>query len=102
MVVGKDVKLECRKTGRDSCFGSNTFKWIGGPENDVIAFDDSVSEHSKYAVHKFKNGYTLTIKNVTAVDLNVSYACHCGFYKFEEILRTRLFKKDRKYVMSKI
>ena len=97
-VLGQDVQLKCTATGGDSCFGSKkTFKWLGGPKNYVIAFGNSVLDHDKYVILHETNEYTLTIKNASSIDFDVSYVCHCRFYYHEEILRERTLKKIREY-----
>ena len=97
-VLGQDVQLKCTATGGDSCCGPNkTFICKGGPKNDVIAFGNSVSDHDKYVILHETNEYTLTIKNASSVDFDVSYVCHCRFYYHEEILREKYLEKIREY-----
>ena len=96
VIVGTDVVLTCTATG-SKCDG--TYKWVGGPFNDVLALDTSVLNHTKYAVNR-EDGYSLIIKNLSPKDINSSYVCHCGFYKFESILKQDAsFEKDRKYII---
>lgn len=93
-VLGQDVQLKCTSTGGDSCFGTKkTFKWIGGPKNDVIAFGNSVSDHDKYVILHETNEYTLTIKNASSVDFDVSYVCHRRFHFHKEILQEKYLEK---------
>lgn len=84
---GVDIRLKCMATGSSDCFGSGIFKWIGGPEKEVISFDVRVFDRTKYSVFHDKGDYLLVIKNVTPRDLNISYACHCGFYNLTKILK---------------
>lgn len=84
---GDNILLKCMATGNSDCFGSGIFKWIGGPKKEVISFDVRVFDRTKYTAYHDKGEYLLVIKNVTAKDLNVSYACHCGFYNLTKILK---------------
>lgn len=84
---GDDISLKGTAKGREDCFGSRIFKWIGGPEKEVISFDVQVYDHSKYTVFHERGHYWLVIKNCTARDIDIPYACHCGFYYVESILK---------------
>ncbi|CAC5421669.1 unnamed protein product [Mytilus coruscus] len=87
IIFGVDVVLECMAIGQGKdCFGSRIFKWSGGPENDLISFDNRLLYPTKYRLI-YTNTYSLVIKNVTTKDLNVPYACHCGFHNFEDVLK---------------
>ncbi|XP_071123161.1 uncharacterized protein [Mytilus edulis] len=84
---GYDIQLKCTAKGNEDCFGSRIFKWIGGPEKEVISFDVQVYDHSKYKVFHERGHYWLVIKNSTARDIDIPYICHCGFYYSESILK---------------
>ncbi|XP_052065363.1 uncharacterized protein LOC127705147 isoform X3 [Mytilus californianus] len=83
---GDDISLKCTAKGSEECFGSQIFKWIGGPEKEVISFDVQVYDHNKYTVVHEGGHYWIVIKNVTGKDIDIPYACHCGFYYLESIL----------------
>lgn len=84
---GYDIQLKCTAKGSEDCFGSRIFKWIGGPEKEVISFDVQVYDHRKYKVFHERGHYWLVIKNSTARDIDIPYICHCGFYYSESILK---------------
>ncbi|XP_063400121.1 uncharacterized protein LOC134684744 [Mytilus trossulus] len=91
LILGNDIQLVCTATGK-KCTG--TFQWDGGPQKETgfITFDSTVSDLSKYSLDRKQKGhYTLTIKNLTERDLNISYTCHCGFYHFENVLRNEAY-----------
>lgn len=84
---GYDIKLKCTAKGSGDCLGSRIFKWIGGPEKEVISFDVQVNDHSKYKAFHERGHYWLVIKNSTARDIEIPYTCHYGFYYSESILK---------------
>ncbi|VDI56652.1 Hypothetical predicted protein [Mytilus galloprovincialis] len=86
ILFGNDIRLKCTAKGSGDCFGSRIFIWIGGPEQKVISFDVQVYD-SKYKVFHERGNYWLVIKNSTIRDIDIPYACHCGFYYLESILK---------------
>lgn len=84
-IIGQDVVLNCTANGR-KCTGS--FKWVGGPNDKVLTYKNKVLDSQKYAVNYIHaKEYALIIRNLSNIDLNVLYVCHCGFYHYGNILR---------------
>lgn len=92
LTLGHDIKLECTANG-SKCTG--TFKWDGGPNNDVISFENSIINRTKYSLdRRTLEKYTLIIKDLSKRDLNVSYFCHRGFFFSGKNLQKQYHKTD--------
>jgi hypothetical protein len=64
----------------DNCTVYETKRWYGGPDDKVLMVNKGIStDKAKYSTSIVKNGFILTILNLTVKDLTVSYTCSCGF-----------------------
>ena len=82
--LGQNVTLFCEV---DNCFANETNRWHGGPDYTLLMLNSGISTNkTKYNTAIEKNGFILTILNLTVKDLNVSYACSCGFHLDKHIL----------------
>ena len=82
--VGQDLTLFCEV---DKCTVNGTKIWRGGPDDKVLMVNSGIStDKTKYNTAIEKNGFILTILNLTVKDLNISYECSCGFYRDKHIL----------------
>jgi hypothetical protein len=71
----------------DNCTVHETKRWYGGPDVKVLMLNNGIStDKAKYNTSIVKNGFILTILNLTVKDLNVSYTCSCGFDLDKHIL----------------
>jgi hypothetical protein len=74
--LGQDLTLFCEV---DNCFANETKRWHGGPDYTLLMLNSEIiTDKTKYNTANEKNGFILTILNLTAKDLNVSYTCSCG------------------------
>ena len=75
--LGQCVLLFCEV---DNFFANETKRWYGGPDDTVLMLHNGIStDKTKYITSIEKDGFILTILNLTVKDLNVSYTCSCGF-----------------------
>ena len=75
--LGQGLTLFCKV---DNCTVHETKRWYGGPDDKVLMLNNGISTvKAKYRTSIEKNGFILTILNLTVKDLNVSYTCSCGF-----------------------
>ena len=82
--LGQDLTLFCKV---DNCFANETKRWYGGPDDNVLMLNSGIStDKTKYNTAIVKNGFILTILNLTVKDLNVSYTCSCGLDLDEHFL----------------
>ena len=82
--LGQDLTLFCEV---DNCFANETKRWHGGPDYTLLMLNSGIStDKSKYNTAIEKNGFILTILNLTVKDLNVSYTCSCGLDLDKHIL----------------
>ena len=74
--LGHALTLFCKV---DNCTVHETKRWYGGPDDKVLMLNSGISNaKAKYSTSIVKNGFILTILNLTVKDLNVSYTCSCG------------------------
>ena len=82
--LGQSLTLFCKVV---NCTVNGTKRWHGGPDNKVLMLKRGVStDKAKYNTSIEKNGFTLTILNLTVEYLNVSYECTCGTESDKHIL----------------
>ena len=82
--LGQNLTLFCEV---DNCFANETKRWHGGPDYTLLMFNSGISTNkTKYNTAIDKNGFILTILNLSVEDLNVSYTCSCGFDLDKHIL----------------
>jgi hypothetical protein len=61
-----------------NCTVNGTKRWRGGPDDKVLMLNSGIStDKAKYSTSIEKNGFILTILNLTVEYLNVSYDCSC-------------------------
>ncbi|CAC5385798.1 unnamed protein product [Mytilus coruscus] len=76
IIDGKDINIAALFIPNYECPQSHT----------VFADSIEVYDHNKYTVVHEGGHYWIFIKNVTAKDIGIPYACHCGFYYLDSIL----------------
>jgi uncharacterized protein YpmB len=70
-----------------NCTVNGTKRWFGGPDDNVLMLNSGIStDKAKYNTSIEKNGFTLTILNLTVEYLNVFYECSCGTDNDKQIL----------------
>jgi hypothetical protein len=66
---------------------NGTKRWRGGPDDEVLMLKTGIPiNKAKYNTSIEKNGFILTILNLTVEYLNISYDCSCGFDNDKHIL----------------
>lgn len=85
IVFGKDILLNCDGF---ACSPQSIKMWIGGPDNDLICFNVTSSNPSKYEMMVKHNtpSFGLKIKNLTIDDVNCKYTCACGLQQYTRML----------------
>ena len=82
--LGQGLTLFCKV---DNCTVNGTKRWRGGPDDKVLMLNSGIStDKAKYSTSIEKNGFILTILNLTVEYLNVSYDCSCGLDNDKHIL----------------
>jgi hypothetical protein len=82
--LGQNLTLFCEV---DNWFANETKRWHGGPDDTLLMLNSGISTgKTKYNTAIDKNGFILTILNLSVEDLNVSYTCSCGFDLDKHIL----------------
>lgn len=82
IVFGGNVTLFCNTSTEDNvCKGCPT-SWFGGENSDVLSYNGFTSSNSKYDSITTKDGFGITIKNLTETDLHYPYTCSYGFMSF--------------------
>ena len=82
--LGQGLALFCKV---DNCAVDGTKRWRGGPADKVLMLKSGIStDKAKYNTSIEKNGFILTILNLTVEYLNVYYECSCGLYNDKHIL----------------
>ena len=82
--LGQSLTLFCKVV---NCTVDGTKRWRGGPGDKVLMLKNGIStDKAKYSTSIEKNGFILTILNLTVEYLNVSYDCSCGLYNDKHIL----------------
>ena len=82
--LGQGLTLFCKVV---NCTVNGTKRWRGGPDDKVLMLNSGIStDKAKYSTSIEKNGFILTILNLTVEYLNVSYDCSCGLYNDKHIL----------------
>lgn len=86
VIYGHDATLSCNGNG---CMPISIRKWIGGPTDDVLCFNDYSSNPAKYQLmyNITKPSFDLMIKSFTFTDANCSYTCACGFFQYTHMLQ---------------
>ncbi|CAC5424076.1 unnamed protein product [Mytilus coruscus] len=85
IVFGKDILLHCDGIG---CPSNSIKKWIGGPNYDLLSFNVTSTNPSKYEMMAKNNipSFGLKIKNFTIDDVNCKYTCACGLQQYTNML----------------
>jgi hypothetical protein len=85
----------------DNCTVNGTKRWHGGPDDKVLMSNNGIStDKAKYNTSIEKNGFILTILNLTVKDLNVSYTCSCRFGLDKHILYIEDIYKGRSIIKN--
>lgn len=85
IVFGRDISLKCDGL---ACSTKSIKMWIGGPENDLICFNVTSLNPSKYEMMVENNitSFGLKIKNLTISDVNCKYTCACNLQQYTKML----------------
>ncbi|CAC5397907.1 NAIP [Mytilus coruscus] len=105
---GEDLRLFC--IADNYAFdGVEIKRWEGGPKQKMLTLNGAPDQEDvmKYDMSMREDGFDLVIKNVTKVDLNVTYGCTYGFkssgkviLKIEDAFEVRQIEKPREHVKS--
>lgn len=81
-----------------TCSSDRIKKWIGGPDYELLCYEDKSVKPSKYEMIDEKNNqnFSLKIKNVSIIDINCKYTCACGLQQFTNSIDLDLFPPIRK------
>ncbi|XP_052062274.1 uncharacterized protein LOC127702204 [Mytilus californianus] len=77
---GEDLRLLCIADNY-TFDGVEIKRWEGGPKQKMLTFNGAPDQDDvmKYNMSMRQDGFDLLIKNVTEIDLNVTYKCTFGF-----------------------
>lgn len=86
VIYGQSATLSCNGNG---CTPLSIRKWIGGPTNGVLCFNNYCSNQTKYQLmyNKSQPSFDLMIKGFNFTDANCTYTCACGFYQYTHMLQ---------------
>ena len=84
VIYGDNIILTC-KTDRSSC---QVRQWYGGDKNKLLLYNKGSVDATKYEdrTNLSSTEFSLVIKNYTESDLNINYACSCGFKSYTKLL----------------
>lgn len=78
--LGKDVVLTCTVHGIENIDKKTTRQWSMGIDDELLCYNGRINNRGKYKENVLAaNVFSLTIINVTHVDLKVLYKCRYGF-----------------------
>lgn len=86
LIYGQVATLTCYGT---SCPLKAIKKWLGGPNYNLLCFDDYSTKPTKYEMmsNNTRPEFELMIKGFNFVDANCEYACSCGFLQYTNMLQ---------------
>ncbi|CAG2197456.1 unnamed protein product [Mytilus edulis] len=80
VLLGKDIVLTCTVNGIENIDRQTTRQWSMGNDDELLCYNGRINNPRKYKENILAaNEFSLTIINVTKVDLNVLYQCRYGF-----------------------
>ena len=81
VVYGDNIILTCKTYRRGACL---VRQWYGGPTNKLLLYNNWSVDGKKYEnrTNLSSTEISLVIKNYTESDLNINYACSCGFKSY--------------------
>ncbi|CAC5420517.1 unnamed protein product [Mytilus coruscus] len=80
VLIGKDIVLTCTVHGIENIDRKTTRQWSMGNDDELLCYNGRINNRRKYKENVLAaNEFSLTIINVTKVDLNVLYQCRYGF-----------------------
>ncbi|VDI76221.1 Hypothetical predicted protein [Mytilus galloprovincialis] len=80
VLLGKDIVLTCTVHGIENIDRQTTRQWSLGNDDELLCYNGRINNRRKYKENVLAaNEFSLTIINVTKVDLNVLYKCRYGF-----------------------
>ncbi|CAG2252854.1 unnamed protein product [Mytilus edulis] len=84
---GEDLRLLCIADNY-SIDGVKIKRWEGGPKQKMLTLNGAPDQEDvmKYKMSMRQDGFDLVIKNVSKVDLNVTYECTYGFKKSGKVI----------------
>jgi hypothetical protein len=90
VVYGDNIILTC-KTGHvltDTSGACQVRQWFGGHKNKLLLYNGVSVDARKYedGTNLSSTEFSLVIKNYTESDLNINYACSCGFMSYTKHL----------------
>ena len=85
VVYGDNIILTCKTYRRGACW---IRQWYGGPKKKLLLYNNGSVDATKYEdrTNLPSTEFSLVIKNYTESDLNVNYACSCGFKSYTKRL----------------
>lgn len=85
MIYGREATLTCNGY---SCPSKAIKKWIGGPNYNLLCFDDYSTDSAKYEMmSNYTPKFDLMIKSFNYFDANCEYTCSCGFLQYTKMLK---------------
>lgn len=83
-IFEENVKLTCSFGDDCNCpLAQRKIKWTDGQQKKLLLYDGLSKYPLKYTESLETDSFSLIIKNFSKEDINVNYACHCGFKKKE-------------------
>ncbi|CAC5367994.1 unnamed protein product [Mytilus coruscus] len=80
VLIGLDIVLTCTVHGIETIDRKTTRQWSKGNDDELLCYNGRINNLRKYEENVLAaNEFSLTIINVTKVDLNVLYQCRYGF-----------------------
>ncbi|XP_063411434.1 uncharacterized protein LOC134694361 [Mytilus trossulus] len=80
VLLGKNIVLTCTVHGKENINRQTTRQWSMGNDDELLCYNGRINNRRKYKENVLKaNEFSLTIINVTKVDLNILYKCRYGF-----------------------
>lgn len=81
-----NIKLFCNTSLAAGQCNPCSFRWFGGPNQRLLSYNGSPSDHGKYSTTKEEDGFGLIIKNFNNSDTAVVYSCSYGFDSYTKNL----------------
>lgn len=98
-IFEENVKLTCSFGDDCNCPSAHRkIKWTGGQQNKLLLYDGVSKYPLKYTESLETDSFSLIIKNFSKEDINVNYACHCGFNSFKKELSLNKDEFESNYI----
>ena len=91
VIYGDNIILTCKTDRTGTC---RVRQLYGGHKNKLLLYNNGSVDARKYedGTNLSSTEFSLAIKNYTESDLNINYACSCGFQSYTK--RLALSDKD--------